>query len=148
MTPAGPRPLGVYETVLYAEDVVAAHAFYADMLGLTALGGPGELGTFFRLPGGTMLLVFDPRRSAQAGRAVPSHGALGPGHVAFSVAAGELEAWRERFAAHGVAIEHEAHDPTGTGQLYVRDPAGNSVELVEGEIWAPPAGGPDAPSRA
>jgi catechol 2,3-dioxygenase-like lactoylglutathione lyase family enzyme len=94
---AGHEPTGVEpprtvcETVLYAEDVVAAAAFYRDVLGLTPIEEPGELGAFFRLGGGAMLLVFDPH--------------------------------------------HSAHDPPTTGQLYVRDPAGNSVELVEGEIW-------------
>ena len=145
MTPAADRgrgptevgpPNAVYETVLYAEDVAAAAAFYRDVVGLAPIGEPGELGAFFRLDGGTMLLVFDPRHSALSGRAVPSHGARGAGHAAFAVGPGELEGWRAQLRAHGVEIERELHDPPGTGQLYVRDPAGNSVELVEGEIWA------------
>ena len=132
--PVGP-PRAVYETVLYAEDVAATADFYRDVIGLAPIEEPGELGAFFRLAGGAMLLVFDPRHSALPGRAVPSHGALGAGHVAFAVGPGELEGWRQRLRTHGVAIEREAHDPPATGQLYVRDPAGNSVELVEGEIW-------------
>ena len=133
-TPVGP-PAAVYETVLYAEDIPAAAAFYREVIGLQPIEQPGALGAFFRLAGGAMLLVFDPRHSALPGRAVPSHGALGAGHVAFAVGPGELEGWHERLRCHGVAIEREAHDPPATGQLYLRDPAGNSVELVEGEIW-------------
>jgi catechol 2,3-dioxygenase-like lactoylglutathione lyase family enzyme len=129
-------PSGVYETVLYALDLAATAAFYRDVIGLSVIGEPDELGAFFRMGDGALLLLFDPRRSGRPGRAVPSHGATGPGHVAFAVAPGELASWRARLRDHGVAIEHEAHDPPGTGQLYVRDPAGNSVELVEGEIWS------------
>ena len=136
MTASGVTPpTGVYETIIYAENVAATAAFYRDVIGLTPIEEPGELGAFFRLADGAMLLVFDPRHSSVPGRAVPSHGALGAGHVAFAIRADELSAWRERLRQHDVELELERHDPTGTGQLYFRDPAGNSVELVEGDIW-------------
>jgi hypothetical protein len=47
---------------------------------------------------------------------------------------GDVESWRTRLFSHGVAIEQESVDPEA-GQLYFRDPAGNSVELVGGELW-------------
>ena len=83
-----------------------------------------------------MLLLFDPTLSSQPGRVVPSHGPTGAVHVAFSVGEGELKAWRERLAEHGVQLEQD-HDwqRGGARSLYVRDPAGNSVELVEGDLW-------------
>jgi catechol 2,3-dioxygenase-like lactoylglutathione lyase family enzyme len=127
----------IYETVLYAPDVAVAAAFYADVLGLRIVEEPDELAAAFRLRDGGMLLLFDPTRASAPGRRVPSHGGTGPGHVAFAVAAGELDGWEEELRARGVEIEKEI-DWDGRGRsLYVRDPAGNSVELVEGDIWPP-----------
>jgi catechol 2,3-dioxygenase-like lactoylglutathione lyase family enzyme len=124
------RPRGVYETVVYAQDLPAAVAFYRDVLGLREVDD-GVL----RLEDGGVLLLFDPSRSSQPGRPVPSHGPSGGSvHVAFAVE--ELEPWRERLAAAGVEIEHEHEWARGGARsLYVRDPAGNSVELVEGDLW-------------
>lgn len=122
------RPRCVYETVVYARDLGAAAAFYRDVLGLREV----EDGVF-RLDDEGVLLLFDPARSSQPGRPVPSHGATGAGHVAFSVET--LAGWRERLAAHGVELEQEQEWPRGARSLYVRDPAGNSVELVEGDLW-------------
>jgi catechol 2,3-dioxygenase-like lactoylglutathione lyase family enzyme len=122
----------VYETVLYAEDLAAARAFYRDVLGLRLVSEPEEVATSFRLDDGGMLLLFDPRLSSQPGRPVPSHGATGAGHVAFSVQT--LAEWTERLRAAGIEIEREV-DWGGGRSFYVRDPAGNSVEFVEGEVW-------------
>lgn len=123
------RPHRVYETVLYAGELEAARSFYRDVLGLREV----EEG-MFRLDDGGVLLLFDPARSAQPGRPVPSHGPIGGSvHVAFAV--DNLDGWPERLAAAGVELEHEHAWPRGARSLYVRDPAGNSVELVEGDLW-------------
>ena len=124
----------VYETVLYG-DPAALAMFYREVLGLRIVDGPDELAAAFRLDDRAMLLVFDPARASVPGRAVPSHGTSGAGHVAFAVEPGELDAWRERLQNAGIAIEQEV-DWDGRGRsIYVRDPAGNSVELVDGDIW-------------
>ena len=71
---------------------------------------------------------------------MPPHGARGPGHVAFAATAEELDRWRERLAAAGVAIEADFRWPgSGALSIYVRDPAGNSVELAEPRLWDFPA---------
>ena len=69
------------------------------------------------------------------GRAVPAHGALGPGHVAFRVASGALAGWRHRLSELAVPLEQEQRWGSDGGALYLRDPAGNSVEVFEGYIW-------------
>ncbi len=127
-------PRRVYETVLYAEDLEAATAFYRDALGLRLVDSVEGLVAAFRLSGGSMLLVFDPRNSSVPGRTAPSHGAAGSGHVAFQVNGSELVEWRTRLLGLGIAVEKE-HADSKVGQLYFRDPAGNSVELVRGELW-------------
>jgi catechol 2,3-dioxygenase-like lactoylglutathione lyase family enzyme len=126
---------GAYETVLYAPDVAAAAAFYGDVLGLRLVDGPDELAAAFRLDDGGVLLIFDPSRASVPGRPVPSHGTTGAGHVAFSVEDGTLDTWAEKLRERGVELELERPWGRGGRSIYVRDPAGNSVELVEGDLW-------------
>lgn len=130
---------GVLETCLYASDLAAAERFYRDVLGLAAFAREEGRHVFFRCGAG-MLLLFDPARTRAAagqvgGVPVPPHGATGAGHVAFAVPEAELSGWRDRLAAHGVPIEAEVEWPRGGRSLYVRDPAGNSVELAPARIW-------------
>ena len=51
------------------------------------------------------------------------------------VAESSLGEWRDRFEAVGLAIEAEIHWPRGGTSLYVRDSAGNCVELAPARIW-------------
>lgn len=125
---------GIYETVLYG-DVPALEAFYRAVLGLRLVDGPDELAAAFRLRDGAMLLLFDRDRSSRPGRPVPSHGAFGPGHIAFRVPEGTLDRWQATLLERGVEIERVVEWDGGRRSLYVRDPAGNSVELTEDELW-------------
>lgn len=130
---------GVLETCLYAADLAAAERFYGDLLGLRMFARDSERHVFFRC-GPSMVLVFNPARTSAdagdvAGVPVPTHGAYGPGHVCFRVPEAELPRWRERLTARGVPIEAEIRWPRGGSSLYVRDPAGNSVELAPASIW-------------
>ena len=129
------RITGVYETVIYATDVPGAAAFYADVLGLRLVDGPDQLAAAFRLEDGGVLLIFDPLRASVPGRPVPSHGTTGAGHVAFSIEDGTLDAWAENLHERGIELEQEHEWRRGGRSIYVRDPAGNSVELVDGDLW-------------
>ena len=93
-------PGGVLEAALYARDLLAAEQFYRDVLGLTVIARQPGRHVFFRC-GQTVLLVFNPDETVGetvfiSGSAIPKHGTQGAGHVAFSVDAGALSAWRER----------------------------------------------------
>jgi catechol 2,3-dioxygenase-like lactoylglutathione lyase family enzyme len=127
----------VYETVIYAHDAAAAAGFYRDALCMRAIGAPDDHSAAFRLDDGGVLLIFEPDRASGPGRYVPSHGTTGPGHVAFALPAGALDECRSRFAELGIEVEREIKWPRGGHSVYVRDPAGNSVELIEGEAWEP-----------
>jgi catechol 2,3-dioxygenase-like lactoylglutathione lyase family enzyme len=133
------RVRGVLETCLYASDLAAAERFYADVIGLEPFQRAAGRHVFFRC-GAAVFLVFDPARTstdpgAVGGAPIPAHGTEGPGHVAFAVPESDIEAWRDRLTSAGVAIESEVHWPKGGRSLYVRDPAGNSVEIAAEGIW-------------
>jgi catechol 2,3-dioxygenase-like lactoylglutathione lyase family enzyme len=131
-------PALILESALYAADLDAAEAFYGGVLGLARIARGGGRHVFFRCGAG-VLLVFNPseteRADPGAALAVPPHGARGPGHLAFAAEPLGLEAWRERLVAAGVAIESEVAWPRGGRSIYVRDPAGNSIEIAEARIW-------------
>lgn len=127
------RARAVFETVLYGTDLEAMAKFYTEALGLELLE-QGTLALALRC-GPAVLLVFDPTKAILPGRPVPSHGATGPGHVAFAARPEELPAWRARLRAAGVEIEQEVTWDEGGTSIYVRDPAGNSVELAPPTIW-------------
>lgn len=128
----------ILETALYADDLVAAEFFYAGILGLDVIGRQERRHVFFRI-GGAVLLVFNPtmtRIPPLPGRLpVPAHGAVGQGHVCFRLDRDAFDGWRERLESAGVEIEAEFDWPGGGRSLYVRDPAGNSVEFAEARIW-------------
>ena len=128
-----PRVEGVHETVLYAADVAALVAFYGQVVGLTEIDPPDDHSAAFRLDDGNVLLVFDPSRTSTPGRFVPEHGTTGNGHVAFRVS--DLDEATAELRGHDVEIEREITWPKGGRSVYFRDPANNSVEFVEGEIW-------------
>jgi len=130
------QPTGIHETVLYAEDLAPAVEFYERVFGLSRVT-LSDRGASFRVSPTSVLLIFQPELAAtQTDGAVPPHGATGPGHICFAAARGTLADWRERFEQLGIAIEMERGWETGARSLYIRDPAGNSVEIAEGDIWA------------
>lgn len=132
-------PGAILEAALYVADLAAAEAFYGGLLGLPVIGRVDGRHVFFRVGAG-VLLVFDPAATevppSNPALPVPVHGARGAGHVCFAASRAEIAAWREQLVAAGVEIEAEFDWPNGARSLYVRDPAGNSVEFAEPGLWA------------
>lgn len=130
---------GVAEAVLYVDDLPEATAFYREVLGLP-LTLSFEDASFLQTGEHSTLILFDRQQLKTRISQIPGHGAEGAGHVALAIPHEEMAAWRERLAAHGVEIEHEQDWPQGTHSLYFRDPAGNSVELIDARhyprVWA------------
>jgi len=126
--------LSILETALYASDLEAVERFYTEVLGLTLDSRVSGRHAFFRC-GDSMLLVFDPDSTSATVGEVPTHGARGPGHVAFAVGDDDFDSWSTRLAEHDVEIEASIGWPAGGRSIYFRDPAGNSVELATPGIW-------------
>jgi catechol 2,3-dioxygenase-like lactoylglutathione lyase family enzyme len=131
------RVAGILETCLYAVDLEPVAAFYSDVLGLEEFARAVDRHVFFRAGDGVFLL-FNPERTSDPGHDLPPHGARGPGHVAFAVPATDILAWRDRLRRLDVPIEAEVKWPKGGLSLYIRDPAGNSVEFATRGIWSIP----------
>ena len=130
--------VAIVETAIYVDDLDAAEAFYRSVLGLEVIGKEADRHIFFRVGDG-VLLAFVPEATLR-GDMLPPHGARGPGHFALGVRAENLNEWKRRLEAHGVAVEKEVEWPRGGRSLYFRDPAGNSVEIVTPGLWGLPGG--------
>lgn len=124
----------VLESCLYVDDLAAAQEFYSQVLGLAIHSQVPGRHIFFHCGDG-MFLVFSPNATSKPGGDVPTHGAYGPGHIAFGIQEADLLDWRAHLVKHGVAIETEITWPSGGRSIYFRDPAGNSVELATAKTW-------------
>ncbi len=134
MSETVPKILHVLETCIYGHDLVAMERFYAGILGLSKMSEEYPRHIFFRISDHSVLLIFNPIETMKVTE-IPSHGADGPGHVAFAVDREERLAWIDRLNEQGVEIEREIVWPNDAKSVYFRDPAGNSVELVTSDIW-------------
>jgi catechol 2,3-dioxygenase-like lactoylglutathione lyase family enzyme len=124
----------VLETCLYVDDLTVAEEFYSRVLGIKPFSRVDNRHVFFRCGAG-MLLLFNPKQTSQAIGDVPTHGAYGPGHVAFALSPDQLDAGREHLRWNGVPIEAEITWPSGGQSIYFRDPAGNSLEFATPQVW-------------
>ncbi len=133
------RARHILETVLYADDLAAMRRFYGEVLGLEVYLELDQQFVFFRCAS-QMLLVFNPAVTAiqDVASGPPAHGTRGNGHICFRSSAAEFEGWRQHLSNHDVAIERLMVWPNGGRSIYVRDPAGNSVEFGESKIWEMP----------
>jgi catechol 2,3-dioxygenase-like lactoylglutathione lyase family enzyme len=123
----------VLETVLYYEAGQEAELrrFYGELLGLRAVGRGGL--TFRIGPG--LLLLFEADRSA-AQTTPPPHGARGAIHTCFVGAPDDYERWKARVTEAGVPIVEEREWENGVRSFYFHDPAGNVLEIADGDLWA------------
>ncbi len=129
-----PDFVGVLETVLYHDtaDRDAVERFYRELLGLPTVAGWQD-GSAFRIGGG-VLLLFDRGQLAQRTGPTADHATSGPGHACLQARRDDYERWRERLEAAGVQILHD-HEWNGGRSFYFNDPAGNLLEIADGDLW-------------
>lgn len=129
---------GVLEASLYVDDLDSAAKFYGEILELELVLSVEGRHIFYRC-GETIVLLFvaDKTREATTNSKlpVPPHGAEGAGHICFAASGKDLDRWRMKFEKTGIAIEADFNWPNGARSIYVRDPAGNSVEFAEPKLW-------------
>lgn len=133
------KPARILESGLYVTDLAAAEHFYGAVLGLEKISAAPGRHVFFRCGDG-VLLLFNAQATATPPKPdvpmpVPPHGTAGPGHLCFAATAAEIDDWKRRLTAQGVAIEADFEWPNGGRSIYFRDPSGNSIEFAEPRIW-------------
>ncbi|MBA2277273.1 MAG: VOC family protein [Chloroflexia bacterium] len=135
--------IGMHEMVLEVADLDAAERFYREVIGLpVAARWTGERPAVWLDLGDGAALGLWP---VATGGAAAIHGGRGGSHVHFAlrIPHGSLEAVRTRLEGHGYDIEQVDFED-GNRSLYLDDPDGNVVELMEAVVdWA---GRPIAPS--
>jgi catechol 2,3-dioxygenase-like lactoylglutathione lyase family enzyme len=127
---------GVLETCLYHDGAErdAVERFYTEVLGLRAVARWTD-GIAFRVAGG-LLLLFDRGLLAQRESAISAHGSTGPGHACLLArGADAYEEAKRALADRGVAISHEQDWERGRRSFYFSDPAGNLLEIADGDLW-------------
>lgn len=132
-----PQLSGILEAAVYVDDLDGAAQFYGEVVGLEEITRVEGRHIFFRC-GASVVLCFIAEATRQppgqdARLPVPPHGAAGPGHICF--ASDDLDGWVARLKDHSIAIEADFHWPHGPRSIYVRDPAGNSIEFAEPALW-------------
>jgi catechol 2,3-dioxygenase-like lactoylglutathione lyase family enzyme len=131
--------ISITETCLYAESLEKAEHFYSEVMGFELVMKEKERHLFYKCENG-MLLIFNPRHTSNVqtevnGKPVPLHGAKGPGHIAFSVENDAYDEWKTRLRKKNIEIESEIEWPGNARSFYFRDPAGNSLEIITGNMW-------------
>jgi glyoxylase I family protein len=118
----GMRPSGFHHVAICVDDADAAKTFYCDVLGFTSVSArPAEFGPGHWLDAGGQQLhlmeVADPTSN--------------PGHFALRV--DDLDAVVTEISAAGVRVDRIPHTPGAGQQAFLRDPAGNVIELNQPE---------------
>lgn len=133
-----PRLTGVLETSLYVDDVERSKQFYQRVFGFEPMEGDHRIWAM-SIEGKSVLLLIkkgssiEPHRSS--GGLIPGTDGQGTLHLTFSIPAGELEAWENWLADHGVAVESKVRWERGSQSLYFRDPDSHLLEVATPGLW-------------
>jgi catechol 2,3-dioxygenase-like lactoylglutathione lyase family enzyme len=138
MSDPAPPVEGLLETSLYAGDAGKTAAFYRDLFGFRTLVDSPRLAAF-EVAERHVLLIFQAGATeddvVDARGTIPGHDGRGRLHLALSIAAADLDAWRQRLSERGIAVAGEYRWPRGGTSLYFRDPDGALVELATPGLW-------------
>jgi catechol 2,3-dioxygenase-like lactoylglutathione lyase family enzyme len=130
-----PPIAGVLETVLHctSENEEATRSFYTEVLGFRSIGQSS-----FRA-GPDVLLLFNSDKSSVQDEP-PPHGASGAVHVCFVTTPDSYTEWKAYLGGRDVELGQEiSWDESGGHSFYFEDPAGNLLEIADGDLW-PPSG--------
>jgi len=133
-----PRVFGILETAIYVGDLQKAAEFYRLVFKFDTLLDTDRL-IALDVAGRSVLLLFKQGATretfATAGGVIPGHDGSGQTHFAFSIAAEEVQSWRDQLRGADIAIESEVKWPGGAQSLYFRDPDQHLVELITSGFW-------------
>ena len=125
-----PKTEGLLESSLYVSDLRRSIEFYTRIFGFRMISDFGERGCALEAGHRQVLLLF----SKGGSLAITSpHDGDGELHVAFSIAASELEKWEAWLAANQIPIEEHRTWERGGQSLYFRDP---DLEIATPGVWS------------
>ena len=124
---------GLLEVSIYVDDIERSVRFYQALFGFDVIFSGGRLSA---LQTGARQLLLVCQKQASAQLSTGSHFAEGEQHLAFAIAAADLQAWERSLAQQGVTIEEKRHWPRGGSSLYFRDPDRHLIELATPGVWA------------
>ena len=114
---------GILETALSVADPAASAAFYKRLFGFDTLLDTERL-VALNVAGRNVLLLFKKGATEEPatlpGGVIPPTALPGRSHLAFSIAAEDVEPWQERLAAEGVTVESVVSWPGGAEPLLPR----------------------------
>ncbi len=130
---------GILETALYVSDLRRAVDFYQKLFGFRALLESDRL-IALDVAGRNVLLLFKEGATGEpantSGGTIPAHPGKSGGHLAFSIASDEIEAWTRRLESEHIAVESLVTWPSGARSIYFRDLDGYLVELITPGFWS------------
>jgi len=133
-----PKLNGVLETALYIEDLERSVSFYKTIFEFETLSSSERL-CALNVSNRQVLLLFLKGASTVAtvtsGGVIPPNDGDGQLHLAFSIAADELERWESWLAENGIEIESKVKWERGGTSIYFRDPDQHLLELVTPGLW-------------
>lgn len=128
------RIQSISELALWVEDVDRATAFYRDVLGFE-VESIDEGRNAFLHSGDFLLVLFNPRDPGTqlAAEYMARHGAPRGDvyHVAFKVAAEDLDSLAEDVRRHGIEVRGPVEFSTGRRSYFVEDPDEHLIELTD-----------------
>jgi catechol 2,3-dioxygenase-like lactoylglutathione lyase family enzyme len=128
-----PKTEGLLESSLYVDDLGRARQFYERIFGFRTISDFGERGCALAAGDKQVLLLF--KRGASLTITSP-HDGNGELHLAFAIAAAELDKWEQWLAGNGITVEERTQWPMGGQSLYFRDPDRHLLEVVTPGTWS------------
>ena len=123
---------GLDHVVLLVDDMAAAKSFYLSVIGCTVEGALPQYGMLQLRAGAALIDLVDISGPEGEWGRPPVPGGRNMDHVAIAIGAYDEAAMRAHLAAHGVEIVEEGIRGGARGEgmsFYVKDPAGNTIEL-------------------
>jgi catechol 2,3-dioxygenase-like lactoylglutathione lyase family enzyme len=134
-----PSVTGVLETALYVENLQRSIHFYKTLFNFETLFSDTRL-CAMSVAGRQVLLLFKKGASSKpivtSEGTIPPHDGDGNLHLAFSIAAAELEYWEGWLQQNGIAIESKVNWKESGQSLYIRDPDHHLIELATPGTWS------------
>lgn len=126
-----PPLTGILETVLYcnSSNEEAVRRFYAEVMGFQLMPFGYRVGD-----DRDVFLVFN-SDDTQHQDEPPPHGAIGKGHCCFTAGPGTYDTWKTYLEERNVAWGGEITWRNSMRSFYFEDPAGNVLEIAEGDFW-------------